>query len=185
MSCEDCRKYTVSCGVLEGFECCKCCGIGECEYDICPKEEKLPISLTVHEFYYSSEVNGAFNSINNAKHAFFKGKFNMYRFNNAKHAKSKFKKLKTQLVEDTSIREHVKAQLIKDVNNGLSSCKDLENLILNKLGLSKKKGNFKYFKRNLDKFSDETIGKIRKLSHYERYKLLKLKGVDNPLILIR
>lgn len=185
MSCEDCRKYTVSCSVLEGFECCKCCGIGECKYDICPEEEKLPIRLIMSEFYCSSEVSVAFNSVNNAKNAFLKGEFSRYRFNDFKYAKNKFKILKKQIMDDTAIRENIKADLLKDVNDGLSSCKDLENLILNKLGRAKKKGNFKYFKRNLEKFSEETIGKVRRLSSYERYKLLKLKGVDNPLPLIR
>lgn len=185
MGCNDCKKYTVSCSVLEGFECCKCCRIGECKYDICPPEEKLPISVTEYEFFYISDVNYIFNSLNISKDAFLDKRFDKYYFHQFEWAENEFRELKNKIPNNNKLRRHIKVRLLKDVKQGLSSCKDLRNLILNALGREKKKGNFKYFKRNLNKFSKETIGKIKRLSQDERYKLLKLKGVANPLPYIR
>lgn len=185
MGCEDCKKYTVSCRVLEGFECCKCCGIGECKYDICPHDEKLPISMTEYEYYCFSDILWAFNSLNNAKDAFLEKRFSKHYFNRFEDAENKFIELKNKVLVDSKIREHIKVRLLKDIKSGSSSCMDLQNLILNALGKQKKKGNFRYYKKHLNKFSKETIGKIKKLSYREKYKLLKLKGVTNPLPLIR
>lgn len=51
--CGKCIEYKVACSVLEGFECCRCCGISECEYDICPPDEKLETTRTKEEFLHS------------------------------------------------------------------------------------------------------------------------------------
>lgn len=185
MECKGCEKYTVSCSVLEGFECCKCCGVGECAYDICPPEEKLPIRLTRKELYYRGEISYMFNTLYNLKSAFMDDRFYRSDYYRLKGTKEKIIKVRDMILNDSKIRPHIKARFLKDINSGLSSYKDLIKLLRNMVYSTKKGGNFNYYKRNLYKFSPETIGKIKKLSREERYKLLKLKGVSNPLILIK
>lgn len=183
-NCNGCDKYTVSCCVLEGFECCKCCGIAECEYDVCPPEEKLPIRLTRRELYYRGELSWMFNNLYNLKNAFMDNRFDRNDYYRLKGTKEKILTIENMILSDNNIRPHIKVEFLKDVGSGLSCYKDLIKSLLNMVHKTKKGGNFNYYKRNLSKFSAETIGKTKKLSRDERFKLLKLKGVKNPLLLI-
>ncbi|NFI08775.1 hypothetical protein FDF97_15790 [Clostridium botulinum] len=182
MSCKDCKKYTVSCSILEGFECCKCCGITECKYDICPPKEKIvEHTITIHEYHASSDISWAFNDISNAKNAFLEKRFTKSYYNNAKHAYKEFKDLKRNIEVDENIRPYMKKKFLNRIELGILCCKDLNRQILYALGKCEKKTTYNYFKRHLSKFSAKTIGKNRILSSVEKEKLIRRKGIDNPL----
>ena len=191
IECKECEKYTVSCSVLEGFECCKCCGILGCEYDICPPEEKLykDTARTVHEHKTLYSLSSEAFEIEKAKDAFLEGRFytsgNYYE--DACRAENKLEKLKEKIKQDSNLRLEVKTKCLEKIKYALKSCKDLYYYL--KADLSKDKGNLKkttfyYIKKHLNRMSIKSISNNNFLSREEKKILLLKKGVKNPLPLI-
>lgn len=188
--CKDCRKYTVSCMTLEGFECCKCCGITECEDDICPPEEKIhsKTDRTVYEFHTQEDVSFEIGDIKNGKDAFIEGKYDKFYHRRVVGARRKLRKLRKEIKLDNKLSDRVRVNCLKEIRCALISSNHLYNYIKAKLYKDKnylKKTTFNYIKKHLDRFSSKSIGRNEMLSRGERKILLKKKGVDNPLLLIK
>lgn len=187
--CEDCRKYTVSCRVLEGFECCKCCGIIECEYDICPQEEKIikGKERTVYEFNTLSDLSWEINNVNNAKNAFIEDRYDKYYHRRVGTAQEELRKLRKEIKADTKLSNQVKSECLESIRCALISCNDLYFYIKAKFDKDKsklKKTTFNYIKKYLNRFSAKAIGKNKILCREEKVQLLTKKGIKNPLSLI-
>lgn len=82
---------------------------------------------------------------------------------------------------DENIRPYMKKKFLNRIELGILCCKDLNRQILYALGKCEKKTTYNYFKRHLSKFSAKTIGKNRILSSVEKEKLIRRKGITNPL----
>lgn len=188
--CEDCKKYTVSCSVLEGLECCKCCGIIECKYDICPNEEKIikGKEKTVYEFNTLSDLLWVINDVNNGKNAFIEDRYDKYYHMRVCSAQEKLKKIREDIKADTKLSNQVRSKCLERIRCALISCDDLYFYIKAKIDKDKSKLNkttFNYIKKYLNRFSAKAIGKNRILCREEKMRLLNKKGIENPFVFIK
>lgn len=181
--CKNCEKYVCSCSVLEGFESCCCCGILECKYDICPKEDKIidENSITIHEFRVKCEVSEVtFNVVKLIRKVIesCKGEYNYdkYDAHKASITQKRLLELRDEIKSDKQLKnEYAKTDMLNDIKIALKRCKNLyywSKFYINKDRKALNKTTYMFYKKNYYKYSPNAIGCNKILTQDEKINLL-------------
>ena len=177
--CDVCNKYVTSCSILEGFECCKCCHITDCQYDCCPPEEKLidGSEINPHDHFILLDLCDELNVMRNACDRVLDHDVSKFLAEEVMSARDSLLDARVMIDSDASMSETGKRLARKRIKLAFKFYNQACFLLLASQDSSyRRKSIYGYIKHHLKRFSVKSICKSKFLTEKEKTMLIKLKN---------